>query len=205
MPEPNARNIAVALLGVLTLALVLAAAALLARNDDPAPIQVLPPPATGTADDASGPFGEARVHVAGAVASPGVYTMNQDSRVIDAIAAAGGETDGADLAGINLARRVRDEEQYYIPVHGERQPLTLDSVGSSGNQTNAEGLIDLNTASIDQLQALPGIGPVLAGAIVEYRQGSGPFQTVDDIVNVPRIGPATLERIRGLVTTLASR
>ena len=204
MPEPNARNIAVALLGVLTLALVLAAAALLARNDDPAPIQVLPP-STGTADDASGPSGEARVHVAGAVASPGVYTMNQDSRVIDAIAAAGGETDGADLAGINLARRVRDEEQYYIPVHGERQPLTLDSVGSSGNQTNAEGLIDLNTASIDQLQALPGIGPVLAGAIVEYRQGSGPFQTVDDIVNVPRIGPATLERIRGLVTTLASR
>ena len=204
MPEPNARNIAVALLGVLTLALVLAAAALLARNDGPAPIQVLPP-ATGTADDASGPSGEARVHVAGAVASPGVYTMNQDSRVIDAIAAAGGETDGADLAGINLARRVRDEEQYYIPVHGERQPLTLDSVGSSGNQTNAEGLIDLNTASIDQLQALPGIGPVLAGAIVEYRQGSGPFQTVDDIVNVPRIGPATLERIRGLVTTLASR
>ena len=204
MPEPNARNITVALLGVLTLALVLAAAALLARNDGPAPIQVLPP-ATGTVDDASGPSGEARVHVAGAVASPGVYTMNQDSRVIDAIAAAGGETDGADLAGINLARRVRDEEQYYIPVHGERQPLTLDSVGSSGNQTNAEGLIDLNTASIDQLQALPGIGPVLAGAIVEYRQGSGPFQTVDDIVNVPRIGPATLERIRGLVTTLASR
>ena len=193
------------MLGVLTLALVLAAAALLARNDDPAPIQVLPPPATGTADDASGPFGEARVHVAGAVARPGVYTMNQDSRVIDAIAAAGGETDRADLTGINLARRVRDEEQYYIPAHGERPPLTLDSVGSSGNQTNVDGLIDLNTASIDQLQALPGIGPFLAEAIVEYRQGSGPFQTVDDIVNVPNIGPATLERIRGLVTTLAAR
>ena len=193
------------MLGVLTLALVLAAAALLARNDDPAPIQVLPPPATGTADDASGPFGEARVHVAGAVARPGVYTMNQDSRVIDAIAAAGGETDRADLTGINLARRVRDEEQYYIPAHGERPPLTLDSVGSSGNQTNVDGLIDLNTASINQLQALPGIGPFLAEAIVEYRQGSGPFQTVDDIVNVPNIGPATLERIRGLVTTLAAR
>ena len=204
MPEPNARNVAVALLGVLTLALVLAAAALLARNDDPAPIQVLPP-ATGTADDASGPSGEARVHVAGAVARPGVYTMNQDSRVIDAIAAAGGKTDEADLTGINLARRVRDEEQYYIPAHGERPPLTLDSAGSSGNRTNVDGLIDLNTASIDQLQALPEIGPFLAGAIVEYRQGSGPFQTVDDIVNVPNIGPATLERIRGLVTTLAAR
>jgi competence protein ComEA len=131
--------------------------------------------------------------------------MNQDSRVIDAIAAAGGATDEADLAGINLARRVRDEEQYYIPAQGETPPLTLESAGTSGNQTNVDGLIDLNTASIDQLQTLPGIGPVLAGAIVEYRQGSGPFQTVDDIVNVPRIGPATLERIRGLVTTLASR
>ena len=193
------------MLGVLTLALVLAAAALLARNDDPAPIQVLPPPATATADDASGPSGEARVHVAGAVASPGVYTMNQDSRIIDAIAAAGGETDGADLTGINLARRARDEERYYIPAHGEIPPLTLDSAGSSGDQTNVEGLIDLNTASIDQLQTLLGIGPVLAGAIVEYRQGSGPFQTVDDIVNVPGIGPATLERIRGLVTTPAAR
>ena len=204
MPEPNARNIAVALLGVLTLALVLAAAALLARNDDPAPIQVLPP-TTGAADYASGPPGEARVHVAGAVANPGVYTMDPDSRIIDAIAAAGGETDGADLAGINLARRVRDEEQYYIPRHGESPPPTLDSAESSGNQPDVEGLIDLNTASIDQLQTLPGIGPALAGAIVEYRQGNGPFQTVDDIVNVPRIGPATLERIRSLVTALASQ
>ena len=142
------------------------------------------------------------VYVSGAVVRPGVYALPPDARVADALAAAGGATAEADLAQINLARRIHDEEQIHIPRQGEPTlpiPTPVLAVAKApGGSTG--GKVNINTASAAELDALPGIGPGYAERIVSYRESNGPFEKVEDIQNVPGIGPATFERIRGLIT-----
>lgn len=142
------------------------------------------------------------VYVSGAVVQPGVYALPPEARAADALAAAGGPTAAADLASINLARRIHDEEQIHIPYHGEAVPPAPTPLlaHTTVPPRAAAGLVNINTASAAELDTLPGIGPGYAERIIAYREAYGPFARVEDIQNVPGIGPATLERIRDLIT-----
>jgi competence protein ComEA len=143
------------------------------------------------------------------VQNPGVYSLEPGNRLVDALAAAGGPTSDADLTSINLAQRVRDEGYYYLPQLGETPPPIAAPPAGPGSPDGAnpsygdpppDSLIDLNTASVDRLATLPGIGPVKAQAIVVYRGRHGPFASVLDITRVSGIGPSNYETIRDLVT-----
>jgi competence protein ComEA len=151
------------------------------------------------------------VDVVGAVRVPGVVTLPGDARVVDAIRAAGGVAAGADLVPLNLAAKLADGARVAVPRLGEPPPAVdpgavtggADPTGSatgSGTGTTAGGPIDVNTASPDELEALPGIGPTLAAAIVDERERNGPFDNVDDLNRVPGIGEGRLAQIRDLVT-----
>ena len=211
MTSSTQRAIAIAVLALLAGLLVVGAAVLLARGNGNAPIQVLAPtPEAPGPDAASGDQAatEIQVYVSGAATNPGVYTLRAGARLVDALAAAGGATAEADLAAVNLARRVRDEGHYHIPRIGEAPPASATADGNppvADLSPAPDGLqqgnrpINLNTASVGLLLTLPGIGPVKAKAIVDYRQRQGPFKSVDEIVNVPGIGPSTYELIRPLV------
>src|SRR4051812_28334545 len=138
------------------------------------------------------------VYVAGAVASPGVYTLASPARVTDAVAAAGGAAAAADLDVINLAATVHDGERIYVPEVGEVVPPVVAGDPISDSSVPA-GPVDVNTATVDQLDVLPGVGPTTAAAIVAYRDQHGPFQTIDQLGEVRGIGPSKLDAIRGLV------
>ncbi|MGB9594353.1 MAG: helix-hairpin-helix domain-containing protein, partial [Anaerolineae bacterium] len=114
----------------------------------------------------------------------------------DAVQAAGGATQDADLALVNLAARVADGQQVHIPRVGEKAPQKSQATAIP----TLAGPLNLNTATAAELEQLPGIGPALAARIVQYRQEHGPFRTVDALLLVSGIGPSTLEKIRGLVT-----
>lgn len=138
-----------------------------------------------------------RVHVAGAVAAPGLVTLPAGSRVEDAVRAAGGARADADLDALNLARVVEDGEQVTVPVAGE--PGSPAGGGGSG-ATGTGGRVDLNRASATELEELPGIGPVLAGRIVAWRDEHGPFREPGDLREVPGIGERTFQLLADLVT-----
>ncbi len=144
------------------------------------------------------------VHVTGAVAVPGVYRLPSASRVGDAIAAAGGATPEAAADALNLAAPVLDGDRIEVPTGGE---LTVPSfttlpVGQLHvvSASVPAGPLDVNVATVDELEALPGIGPATAAAIVAYRTEHGPFGAVDELEEVPGIGPAKLAGLRDLVT-----
>ena len=139
------------------------------------------------------------VHVAGAVADPGVYELPGGSRVHAAIDAAGGPLRKAEPSALNLAAPLVDGERIYVPRVGESVPAAVD-VATSGTAAQPSGPIDVNDATVEQLDELPGIGPTTAAAIVDHRQQNGPFASVDDLEAVSGIGPAKLEAIRDLVT-----
>lgn len=137
------------------------------------------------------------VHVAGQVTAPGVYRLASGSRVVDAVRAAGGATASADVNVINLASLLDDGQQVYVPGVGERPP------GGAATTSSATGLrlpLDLNRATAEELDELPGIGPTTAAAIVAHREGHGSFATIDDLLEVPGIGPAKLAALSGLIT-----
>jgi competence protein ComEA len=151
----------------------------------------LPPPeATPTARPL-------RVYVSGAVQTPDVYELRPDCIVKDALAAAGGPADDADLDRINLAAPLADGQQIYVPHVGEGAP----PVQLPAAQPASQGKIDLNTADLATLETLPGIGPSLAQRILDYRQAHGPFGGIEELTEVSGIGPATLAEIRDLITT----
>lgn len=135
--------------------------------------------------------GTVYVDVSGAVNAPGLYLLGADARAVDAVAAAGGFRDDADRTGVNLARTVSDGEQLVVPVIGALPP------GETG--AASDGLIDLNTAGVDQLDTLPRVGPAIAQRIVDWREENGRFGAVEDLLNVPGIGEKMLAGLRDLV------
>lgn len=140
------------------------------------------------------------VHVVGQVAAPGVVTVPAGARVADAIEAAGGATAEADLAAVNLARVAVDGEQIVVPRPGEQVAASgAGGSGAAGAGSPAGGLLDLNTATLADLDALPGIGPVLAQRILDWRAANGDFTNVDELGEVTGIGDALLERLRAEV------
>lgn len=140
------------------------------------------------------------VHVAGAVHVPGVYQLAAGARVIDAVQAAGGVADGSDADAINLAAVVADGQRVYVPRVGEVAPPVVANGGGGNNGSVAAGPINLNSATAADLDTLPGVGPATAAAILTYRDQHGPFAAIDALADVPGIGPAKLEALRGLVT-----
>lgn len=138
------------------------------------------------------------VHVAGAVKRPGVYTLQAGARVHAAVDAAGGVRPGADAGALNLAAPIVDGERVYVPTVGETVPPGVTSASPAGSSPPAAP-VDLNQATIAELDTLPGIGPTTAQAIIDHRTANGPFATVDDLEAVRGIGPAKLEAIRALV------
>jgi len=131
------------------------------------------------------------VDVAGAVARPGLYHLAAGTRIADAVAAAGGITRRADSTLVNLAAPLADGEQVLVPARG--------AVAAPGGAPSPAAPIDLNTATVDQLDALPGVGPATAQKIIDYRQAHGPFRNVDELEGVPGIGPSKLAQLKGLV------
>ena len=184
---------------------VVGAIVLLFRTSSPGGVEVILPAATAT------PKLDIRIHVKGEVRHPGVYALNDGDRLEQAIEAAGGLTSDADLMAINLARRVRDEDEWYIPKVGESTvPATVqspsdaarpdDSLPPSAQAPPSVDKIDINSATVAQLRdELPGIGDVRALAIVSYREANGRFSSVAELLDVHGIGPKTLEQVRDLV------
>ncbi len=134
------------------------------------------------------------VHVSGAVARPGLYRLDDGSRVVDVIAAAGGLTGDADRSAVNLARRLSDGEQLRVPVVGEAPPA------AAGEGVASDGRVNLNTADAAALDTLPRVGPAIAERIIQWRDANGAFTSVDDLLSVPGIGDKMLAALRDLVT-----
>ena len=172
-----------------------------------APLSTLPTPLT------------VRIHVAGAVVHPGVYSVSSSSRVVDAVTAAGGATSRADLERINLAQTIIDTEQVFVPFRTSHTtkvtvaprlrpsrttvPVNVPTIPGaipSATTSATTSLINLNSATSDQLDTLPGVGPSTAKAIISYRSRKGPFSKVEDLLNVPGIGPAKVAALRDQVT-----
>ena len=137
------------------------------------------------------------VHIEGEVNQPGVYTLPYGSRVNDVLALAGGATEKADLARINLAAFLEDAQQIIIPATGEEVELYFAKAAAASTNNN---LVNINTADASQLATLPGVGHVIAGNIIAHRELNGPFNTVEELRNVPRIGAVTLENLRSFIT-----
>lgn len=172
-----------------------------------APSAATLPPPTANPTTSTTPTGlptKLLVHVAGSVVRPGVYEVEIGARVHAAIEAAGGPTAAADLDGLNLAAAVSDGQRVYVPAAGEVDPAAVPSAGvdagGAATVTVPSGPVDLNTATPEQLVALPGIGPATAAAIVDDRDRHGPFSSVGDLERVPGIGPAKLAAVVDLVT-----
>lgn len=169
---------------------------LLLRPAPPPPPELTMPMASASgATTSSTEAPDLVVHVAGAVAAPGVYRLDPTARVVDAVDAAGGPLPGADLHRLNLAAPLADGAQVYVPREGE--PVPAGAVVAASGAT--AGPLDLNLATAAELEELPGIGPATAKAILEARQRMGGFRSVDDLLEVRGIGPAKLEQLADLV------
>jgi competence protein ComEA len=191
MPDfPLSRRSALIGAAVLLVVLVLADRLLLGAGTAQ-PAQVLPPPAALTTVDA-----RLVVDVVGAVRRPGLYRLPQGTRVADALGRAGGLTRRADRTLVNLAAPLADGEQVIVPARVSGAAAGVS--GGSGSAAPA-GPVHLNVATLEQLDALPGVGPVTAQKILDYRQKHGAFGSVDELDAIPGIGPARLDQLRDLV------
>ncbi len=189
--------------GLLLVVALLVGARFVVRAGTPAGAAA--PPIVGSADaPAAGPTGGAPaiastrlvVYVVGAVRRPGLYRLTQGSRVADAVARAGGVTRKADPAALNLAAPLADGEQVLVPA---RLPVAVAASQGAAVPGVPQGPIQLSSATAEQLDALPGIGPATAQKILDYRAEHGAFRSVEELDDVPGIGPARVEQLRGLV------
>lgn len=209
-----------ALVAVGVIAVMVTAFAMM-RDKPPAVVSAKLPPVQMVSSAAPSPSatpptaiadGPVVVSVVGLVHKPGLVTLQPGARIADAVTSAGGTLDGADLIGLNMAQRVADGEQIVVgiaPAPGEPTKLgsgvtpSSGGPGSPGSSTSssgpAAGPIDLNSATVEQLDTLPGIGPVTAAAIVAWRDANGKFTSVDQLADVDGIGPTRLEKLRSLV------
>ena len=186
------RAIAFAVLGLLVLALVLRHAFSPGRGAAAPPLQVAPLAGNAASSSLSAASAKALVvDVVGAVRRPGVYRLPAGSRVLAAVARAGGLTPHADLAAVNLAAPLADGEQVVVSARG------AGTVAGAPGSPSAP--LSLNSATAEQLDALPGIGPVTAQKIIDYRTQHGGFSSVDDLDAISGFGPAKLQNLQGLV------
>lgn len=146
---------------------------------------------------------ELLVDVGGAVAAPGVVRVAAGARVTDAVAAAGGLTAEADTATLNLAARLEDGQKVYVPTAGEAMPAagggSADAGGAAGAGGATSGLVNINTASADELDALPGVGPATAQAIIDERESNGAFTSAEDIMRVSGIGEKKFAKLKSSI------
>jgi competence protein ComEA len=192
------------LYGLLIGLLAAGAILLIAQPDEGFPIELAPAPSPTltphpTATPTPPPI---LIQVAGAVAAPGVYSLPPESRLSAAIDIAGGLAAGADKIRINLAARLQDGGYYYIPIEGEAFPETANNAPLATGSESVQEFplpLNINNASQAALESLPGIGPTKAADIISYREHNGPFQSVEDLINVPGIGPTTLDTIRDFI------
>ena len=144
------------------------------------------------------------VHVCGAVKQEGVYSLPEGSRITDAVAAAGGFSEAADVTFHNLAAKVRDGEKIYVPTKEEMKTLSVTERVNQAGQKEENGapdrIVNLNTAGKEELMTLDGIGESRAESILHYRQKTGPFQKIEELKNISGIGDAMFERIRDRIT-----
>jgi len=143
------------------------------------------------------------VDIAGAVKKPGVYQFSSGARVMDAIKKAGGYQKKADLdqiaQDINQAEIMEDEQKIIIPFKGNKSGQVSGSESSSG-PTSVNGAVNINSATVEQLDSLPGIGPAYAERIIQHRQANNGFKTINQLQEVSGIGPKTLQKLSGLIT-----
>ncbi len=176
---------------IIGLAALLAAAVIalvIERRSGAGPLEIT----VGGTPAASGPI---QVYVTGAVAQPGVYEMSGSDRVVDLLYKAGGPAPDADMEAVNLALRLHDEDRVVVPRMGEAA-----TTGSTSQVAGATAPVNINRASAQELDALPGIGAVYSQRIVDSRTTAGPFATTDDLVNRQLIPRATYDKIRDLIT-----
>jgi len=193
MPELTPRQIALYGLALLTLAVL--AAWYVARGDGaPAPVAAAAP-TIAVDDDHEG--GALVVHVAGAVLRPGVYRMRSGARVDDAVERAGGPRRRADLSALNLAAELEDGRQVLVPLRAPATPAAGAAATAAGAGAAAPGVpLNLNTATLEQLDQLDGIGPATAQQILDYRDAHDGFGSVEELDQVPGIGAARLAALR---------
>lgn len=186
--------------GILVLAIAGGGAMLWLNRPRPAPIEITTPVPSPTPEPRSSPTpAPLRVYISGAVTRPDVYLLPPGSIVKDALGAAGGPTGEADLDRLNLAMELRDQQQVHVPRRGEAAQAVAPPGGADPEGALSGGPININAATIEELDALPGVGPAIAGRIVEYREAYGPFAAIEEITNVRGIGPATFEEIKDLI------
>lgn len=193
MPSlPISRRQVLALAGLVVLALVL-----LGRELRPAHQAVPAQPLRPAKSVAGASASTLVVHVVGAVRRPGLYRLPAGSRIADAVKRAGGATRRADTALVNLAAPIADGLQVVVPRR--MSPAAAGAAGAAEGAAAPQGPVHLNTATAEDLDALPGVGPVTAEKILAYRQEHGAFSSVDELDAIPGIGPARLEQLRELV------
>lgn len=179
-------------LGLVALIVVIAVGAHIFRSATPTPTVVVSSEPAVVGEETTEPApATVMVHVVGAVESPGVIELPENSRIVDALAKAGGAREDAVLSGINLARVLFDGEQILVPALGD-EPAQASSDAPAG-------LISLSRGTSAELETLPRVGPATAARIIAWREENGPFASVDDVLAVSGIGPATLEGFRSLV------
>ena len=187
------------------LAVVLLATHLLGSKSAPGAVTVEAATDAGPGADAAAPAPAAAasayvvVDVAGEVRRPGVYRLRQGARITDAIARAGGATKHALVVAVDLAAPLADGEQVLVPRASAVGGTTGVSVAGTSGGPSGTAPLDLNTATAEQLDSLPGVGPVTAQKIVEYRQTHGPFTSIDQLDAIPGIGAAKIANLKGLV------
>lgn len=143
-----------------------------------------------------------KAHICGEVNDPGVYEIEEGSRIMDLIEIGGGQTDDACLDALNLAQEILDGQRVYVPSKQEISDGTYtdpDNGGGLSDNNGYDGTININSAASTLLEELPGIGPVIAGNIIEHRGKYGPFENIEQLLDVSGIGPKKFERIRDLI------
>lgn len=164
------------------------------------------PETPGTQDSAEGNSGvqkdktTLKAHICGEVNDPGVYEIEEGIRIMDLIDIAGGQTEDACLDALNLAQKISDGQKVYVPSKEEvSEGSYLENPDMDGNFSGDSRIININTATSSQLEGLPGIGPVTAGNIIEYREKYGPFENKEQLMDVSGIGPKKFEKVRELI------
>jgi competence protein ComEA len=194
MPEYLLQRRRLLLAVAASLALVLLLGRFAFGSGTTTPAAPLPPPPAGEMSGSGPSSSRVVVDVVGAVRRPGLYRLPQHARIADALTRAGGSTAKADLAQVNLAAPLADGEQIVIPLRGAAAPT-----GSATAASSSTAPVQLSTATLEQLDSLPGVGPMTAQKILDYRQEHGAFHSVDELDAVPGIGPKRLDQLRDLV------